>query len=76
MVQLCLKTDLVDLVDKLFYKALGTTHAFLKHKVCLCLADWSKWQKVTLQYLDANNQIVSTQVAVPSKWEPVKTPCL
>ena len=48
----------------------------LKHLLYLPLADWSNWQKVTLQYLDANNKVVSTQVAVPSEWELVKTPCL
>ena len=32
------------------------------------LADWDNWQKVTLQYLDTNNKIVNTQVAVPSEF--------
>ena len=34
----------------------------------LCVAGWGDgFQEVTLQYLDANNKIVNTQVAVPSK---------
>ena len=53
-----------------------TTHASLKHTLCLCSADGSKWQKVTLQYLDTNNKIVSTQVAVPSECDHVLLLCL
>ena len=34
----------------------------------LCVAGWGDgFQEATLQYLDANNKIVNTQVAVPSK---------
>ena len=36
------------------------------------VAGWSDgFKKVTLQYLDANNKIVNTQVAVPSECKPV-----
>ena len=35
----------------------------------LSVAGWGEgFKEVTLQYLDANNKIVNTQVAVPSKW--------
>ena len=40
----------------------------------LCVAGWGDgFQEVTLQYLDANNKIVNTQVAVPSEWTSVYT---
>ena len=38
------------------------------HKVYPVRADWDNWRKVTLQYLDTNNKIVNTQVAVPSEF--------
>ncbi len=39
----------------------------LKHNLYQRLAEYDDWQKFTLQYLDANNNIVNTQVAVPSE---------
>ena len=42
---------------------------FQAHKVYPLLADWDNWQKFTLQYLDTNNKIVNTQVAVPSEFD-------
>ena len=62
----------------LVYSIRGMTESCCDHgqsPMCLFSADWSKWQKVTLQYLDTNNKIVSTQVAVPSECDHVKHCC-
>ena len=48
--------------------AFSSRNVLYKHKLYPLLADWDDWQKFTLQYLDSNNNIASTQVAVPSEF--------